>query len=128
MEKVIKELTELVKTLNKLKKLVLAPSYKKGEYDSHSVDCPFVFKHKGKFYMTFVGWDSKGYRTGLAVSSDLLTWKKKKMIMDRGPKGSVTQYNAALTWIMRDNDLFGSGGPSAGRWPLRVPASPVSDR
>ena len=109
MEKVIKELTELVKTPNKLKKLVLAPSYIKGKYDSHAVDCPFVFKHKNKFYMTFVGWDSKGYRTGLAVSSDLLTWEKKKMILGRGPKGSVTEYNAALTWIMRDNDLFGSG-------------------
>jgi predicted GH43/DUF377 family glycosyl hydrolase len=29
------------------------------------------------------------------------------MILDRGPVGSVTEYNAALTWIVRDNELFG---------------------
>ena len=31
------------------------------------------------------------------------------MVIDRGPKGSVTEFNAALTWIVRDNDLFGDG-------------------
>lgn len=103
------KLLDFIRTPNKLKELVLFASYKKGMYDSHAVDCPFVFRHKNKFYMTFVGWDSKGYRTGLAVSSDLKKWKKKKLILDRGPKGSPTEYNAALTWIVRDNDIFGKG-------------------
>lgn len=58
--------------------------------------------------MTFVGWDGIGYRTGLAVSDDLKIWKKRGMIIDRGPAGSVTANNIALTSILRDNELHGS--------------------
>jgi predicted GH43/DUF377 family glycosyl hydrolase len=68
-----------------------------------------VFKHDGRFYMTFVGWDGTGYRTGLAESDDLATWNKRGMIIDRGPVGSVTEFNVAMTSILRDNDLFGPG-------------------
>ena len=61
--------------------------------------------------MTYIGWDSAGYRTGLASSTDpehgLEHWQKEGLILDRGPAGSVTQYNAALTCILRDNELFG---------------------
>ncbi len=97
------------RTPNKHPELVLAPSYRRGEFDSHAVDCPFVFAHAGRFYMIFVGWDSIGYRTGLASSDDLLHWRKEGLLIDRGPKGSTTEFNVALTWIVRDNDLYGSG-------------------
>jgi predicted GH43/DUF377 family glycosyl hydrolase len=99
----------LVRTPRKETRLVLAPSYRKGAYDSHAVDAPFVFGHAGRFWMTHVGWDGMGYRTGLAVSDDLLHWSKEGLILDRGPKGSVTEYNAALTWILRENEVFGGG-------------------
>ncbi len=59
--------------------------------------------------MTYIGWDSIGYRTGLASSDDLVHWKKEGMIIDRGPKGSTTEFNVALTWIVRDDELFGGG-------------------
>jgi len=94
---------------NKYGQLVLKPSYRKKAFDSHAVDCPFVFRHDGKYYMTFVGWDGIGYRTGMAVSDDLASWKKIGMIIDRGPSGSFTEYNIAMTSIIRDNELYGSG-------------------
>jgi predicted GH43/DUF377 family glycosyl hydrolase len=100
---------ERVRTPYKFPELVMKPSYKAGEYDALAVDCPFVFKHKRRFYMTHIGFDGKGYRTGLAWSKDLLKWEKEGMIIDRGPAGSVTEFNAALTWILRDNELFGTG-------------------
>jgi predicted GH43/DUF377 family glycosyl hydrolase len=103
------DLLASLRTPNKLGQLVVAPSYLQGAFDSHAIDCPFVFAHAGRFYMTFVGWDSIGYRTGLAVSDDLLHWHKEGLVIDRGPKGSFTEFNAALTWIVRDNDLFGPG-------------------
>lgn len=109
MDNTFAHLLEQVRTPYKHPKLVLAPSYKKGAYDSHAIDCPFVFEHEGRFYMTHVGWDSIGYRTGLASSNDLIHWQKEGMIIDRGPKGSTTEFNVALTWIVRDNDLFGDG-------------------
>jgi predicted GH43/DUF377 family glycosyl hydrolase len=86
---------------------VLKPSYRRGAFDSHAVDCPFFFRHGDRHYMTYVGWDAVGYRTGLASSIDLLDWHKEGMILDRGPAGSVTEFNAALTCILRDNDLYG---------------------
>ncbi|MEN6357584.1 MAG: hypothetical protein ABFD83_10940 [Armatimonadota bacterium] len=90
-------------------RLVVEPSLVPGRFDSHFVDAPYVFKWGDKYYMTFIGWDSIGYRTGLATSYDLLNWTNEGMIIDRGPAGSPTEYNVALTWILRDNDLFGDG-------------------
>lgn len=87
-------------------RLVLPPSFEKGSFDSHATDCPFVFEHDSRFYMTYVGWDGSGYRTGLASSDDLVSWSKEGMIIDRGPKGSVTEHNVALTSILRRNELF----------------------
>lgn len=98
-------------TPHKIPHLVLEPSYKKGEFDSHTVDCPFPFHHNGRYYMIYIGWDGIGYRTGLAHSDDLIHWTKDGLILDRGPKGSVTEFNAALSNILRDNELFGPGTP-----------------
>jgi hypothetical protein len=44
-------------------KLVLSASPEKSEFDSRSVDCPFVFQNDGLFYMTYIGWDETGYQT-----------------------------------------------------------------
>jgi predicted GH43/DUF377 family glycosyl hydrolase len=96
-----------LRTPFKYDSLVLEPSYKRGAFDSHAVDCPFLFRHGDRYYMTYVGWDTTGYRTGLASSDALLAWRKEGMILDRGPAGSITEFNAALTCIVRDNDLYG---------------------
>ena len=98
-----------LRTPHKTDYLVLRPSYMKGEFDSHAVDCPFPFLHNGSYYMMYVGWDGSGYQTGLAKSDDLEMWQKQGIILGRGKSGSVTQYNAAMTTILRDNDLFGPG-------------------
>ncbi|HEY3340528.1 MAG TPA: hypothetical protein VGK81_00865, partial [Anaerolineae bacterium] len=103
------DLLARLRTPNKQAQLAIAPSYVRGAFDSHAVDCPFVFAYSGRYYMTFVGWDSIGYRTGLATSDDLLHWHKEGLVIDRGGVGSVTEFNVALTWIVRDNDLFGGG-------------------
>lgn len=96
-----------IKTPFKVGRLVYGPSLKSGEFDSHVVDAAFTFRWEDKFYMTFIGWDGIGYRTGLASSDDLVLWTREGLIIDRGPPGSVTRNNAALTWILRDNELYG---------------------
>ena len=98
-----------LRTPHKYPQLVLPPSFKDGEYDALAVDCPFVFRHKRRYYMTHIGFDGVGYRTGIAWSKDLVKWEKEGLILDRGPAGSPTEFNAALTWIVRDNNLFGRG-------------------
>ncbi len=98
-----------IRTASKAPHLVLAPSFRRGAFDSHAVDCPFLFSHAGRTYMTFVGWDGAGYQTGLASSTDMLHWTKEGVIFGRGPRGSVTEHNAALNCILRDNALYGPG-------------------
>lgn len=94
-------------TPHKAGRLVIEPSYMAGSFDSHAVDCPFLFSHEGRYGMIYVGWDGIGYRTGLAFSDDLIRWRRHGLLIDRGPPGSVTEYNIALTSILRDNELHG---------------------
>ncbi len=100
---------EDLKTPYKLNRLVIGPSQKKGAFDEQSADVPFVFRHEGHFYMIYVGFDGVGYQTGLASSSDLTTWQPEGVVLRRQLSSPITRYNAALTWILRDNDIFGSG-------------------
>jgi predicted GH43/DUF377 family glycosyl hydrolase len=60
-------------------------------------------------HMIYVGWDGRGYRTWLATSTDLVNWVKKGILLDRGPQGSFTQHNIAMTLILRENELYGAG-------------------
>ncbi len=100
---------EKIRTPYKHNKLVLVPSLKAGDFDSHLVDVPVPFYHNGRYYMLFAGWDSTGYQTGIAVSDDLVNWRKEGLAAGRGEKGSLTEYNIAVTGILRDNELYGPG-------------------
>lgn len=96
-------------TPHKLDKLVLTASGEQAAFDSISVDCPFIFTHDERFYMTFVGFDGVGYQTGLASSSNLVDWKNEGAILKRDPRSETLKYNVALTWIMRENGLYSPG-------------------
>ncbi len=93
----------------KFGKLVLAASSNPSGFDSRSVDCPFVFHHRGRFWMTYVGFDGIGYQTGLASSADLLAWTKEGCVLRRDPASPITRYNVAMTWIVRQNELRSPG-------------------
>jgi predicted GH43/DUF377 family glycosyl hydrolase len=97
------------RTPYKYGKLVLAASREPGAFDSRSVDCPFVFRHAGRFYMTYVAWDGTGYQTGLASSGDLVSWQKEGCILRRDASSPVTRYNIALNWIVRRNEMQSAG-------------------
>ena len=93
----------------KFGELVLKASLDGGEFDSKSVDCPFVFHHGGQFWMTYVGFDGTGYQTGLASSTDLVNWRKEGCILRRDPSSPITRYNIALNWIVRQNAMRSPG-------------------
>ncbi|WP_282939821.1 hypothetical protein [Paenibacillus sp. RC67] len=44
-------------TPHKLGRPVLSGSGGESSFDSQAVDCPFVFVHKDRFYMMYVGFD-----------------------------------------------------------------------
>ena len=76
-----------------------------GTFDSDLIDNPNVFAIPGDdtyVYMTYVGHDGTGYRTGLARSTDMLHWEKVGKILENGEPGAWDEYNAA-GYIVRDH-------------------------
>ncbi len=94
-------------TPHKLGKPVLTGTGESGTFDSMAVDCPFVFFHQNQFHMLYVGFDGIGYQTGLAVSDDLINWKRKGIILKREAHVNWDRVGAAGTWILKEtNNLF----------------------
>ncbi|WP_435178394.1 hypothetical protein [Actinacidiphila sp. bgisy145] len=90
-------------------RLVVAPSFTEGTFDSHAVDCPFVFSRDGRQGMTYVGWDGVGYQTALAWNDAEHGWGPGRVVLARDASDPLRRYNAALTSIARDNDLWSAG-------------------
>lgn len=97
-----------LRTPHKGSDLVIAPTWRDGDWNSHAVDCPFVFRRAGRLGMTVVGWDGVGYQTGLAWHDDG-GWSAPELVFPRDPNDPHRRYNAALTSILRDNALRGPG-------------------
>jgi predicted GH43/DUF377 family glycosyl hydrolase len=74
-EKVMQDIYQQIKTPFKYG-LVKVP-----EGNSKKMDCPSVFRKGGKWYMTYLIYDGRGYETWLAKSNDLLHWETKGRIM-----------------------------------------------
>ena len=62
----------------------------KGFENVKMTDVPTVFQLPGdkKWYMTFIGFDGKGYQSFIAESNDLLRWTNMHLAMGYGPEGS----------------------------------------
>ena len=90
-------------------RLLIRPSLEAGTFDSHAVDCPFVFSEHGKLGMTYVGWDGIGYQTALTWQLDNGEWSPGEVVFARDETDELRRYNAALTSIVRDNDLWSAG-------------------
>jgi predicted GH43/DUF377 family glycosyl hydrolase len=89
--------------------LILKATGNKGDYDAQSVDDPIVFRANGRFHMLYIGFDGTGYQTGLAASDDLLHWKREALVGPRDSASTYTKYNLAISSILRDKDLHGTG-------------------
>lgn len=89
--------------------LLLQGTGKQSDFDALSVDDPIVFRANDRFYMLYIGFDGTGYQTGLASSDDLLHWKRVALVGPRDPASKYNKYNLALSSILRDKNLHGSG-------------------
>jgi len=107
--RISEEIRAAVRTPIKGDALMLGPSFNPGDFDSHAVDCPFVFSVGGKVGMTIVGWDGVGYQTGLSWLGEDDVWSRPQLVFPRDAGSKHRRYNAALTSILRDNELRGSG-------------------
>ena len=98
---------ESYETPYKLKTPVLEPSGISGEFDTLLVDAPRLFRHHGKIYMMYIGYDGRGYQTALAVTEDMIHWKPLGVILPKGNPGEWDQVGRAGTCIIADTDLYG---------------------
>jgi len=89
--------------------LILKPTTMKGDFDEKSVDDPIVFRANNEFNMLYIGFDGTGYQTGLATSPDLIHWTRKALVGPRDPSSAYTKYNLAISSILRDKQLHGTG-------------------
>ena len=87
---------------------VLTGSGIPGDFRYAAVDCPNVFRHRGRFYMMFVGFDGIGYQTGLTVSDDLVHWEEPRLILARGSHAEWDKVGMAGASLLMDTDLYGS--------------------
>lgn len=97
------------RTPYKYPELVLRATGNKQAFDGLAVDDPIVFRANGRFYMLYIGFDGTGYQTGLATSPDLLHWTRTALVGPRNPTSKYTKYNLALSSILRDKNLHGTG-------------------
>lgn len=76
---------------------------------TRKTDCPTVFRHKNKWYMSYILFDGNGYETWLSQSDDLLHWKtsgrllsfsKDTALWDAGQKAGYV--------VLQDDEWNGS--------------------
>jgi predicted GH43/DUF377 family glycosyl hydrolase len=97
------------RTPHKYHELLLRGTGNPGDFDSKSVDDPIVYRAQDRFYMLYIGFDGNGYQTGLAESIDLLHWRRVALVGPRNPASQWTKYNLAISSILHDKSLRGSG-------------------
>jgi len=97
------------RTPYKFPELILNATGNKQNFDGLTVDDPIVFRANDHFYMLYIGYDGIGYQTGLAASSDLLHWTRVALVGPRDSASKYTKYNLAISSILRDKNLHGTG-------------------
>lgn len=79
--------------------------------NTKKIDCPSIFRKGGKWYMTYIVFDGRGYETWLAKSKDLLRWKKVGRVLSFAGTDSISNwdYNQKAGYIsLQDPEWGGS--------------------
>ncbi len=68
-------------------------------------DVPTVYQIPGsaKWYMTFIGFDGRGYQSFVAESDDLIRWGNYRLAMGFGPKGEFDHGGCVLGAFLYDS-------------------------
>jgi predicted GH43/DUF377 family glycosyl hydrolase len=75
--------------------------------NSYKMDCPSVFRKDGKWFMTYLIYDGRGYETWLAESNDLLHWKYLGKVMSFSKDESHWDVNQKAGYISLQDLTWG---------------------
>jgi predicted GH43/DUF377 family glycosyl hydrolase len=98
---VMNEIYNEIKTPHKYG-LVMVPTD-----NSYKMDCPSVFHKDGKWYMTYLIYDGRGYETWLAESEDLLHWKHLGKVMSFSENTTHWDVNQKAGYIALQDPTWG---------------------
>ncbi|MGH9722499.1 MAG: hypothetical protein ACRD8O_19995 [Bryobacteraceae bacterium] len=103
-----------------------------GEWDSVDVLNPSVVRHEGVLYNFYSGYDGRSWHTGLATSSDGITWRKAGKVLSPDNGGYIASNGSALysrkEWLYwyhsgsRDRPVIGLARSRDGRVWTKAPA------
>jgi len=100
-DNVMQEIYEEIKTPYKYG-LVMVPTN-----NSYKMDCPSVFKKDGKWFMTYLIYDGRGYETWLAESPDLLNWKHLGKVMSFSKDSTEWDVNQKAVYVSLQDPTWG---------------------
>ena len=89
-------------------KPILAPSGIKGEFDCYGADNARIFRHHGKIYLMYIGFDGEGYQTALATTEDMVNFKKLGVILGKDKASKLQKGGRAVSCLLCDVDLYGN--------------------
>lgn len=98
---VMQEIYEEIKTPHKYG-LVIVPTD-----NSYKMDCPSVFRKDGKWYMTYLIFEGRGYETWLAESDNLLDWKHLGKVMSFSKDTTEWDVNQKAGYIALQDPTWG---------------------
>lgn len=75
--------------------------------DSQKVDCPTVFRKDGRWYMTYIVFDGRGYETWLAKSKDLLHWQAMGKILSHSKDTTLWDASQKAGYLSLVNTTWG---------------------
>jgi predicted GH43/DUF377 family glycosyl hydrolase len=107
--------------------VVLAPGGCPEDCDKYGARDVWVFEHNGKFYMHYDAAGETGWLAALAVSHDLVHWKKRGSILQLGAPGSRDSASASYGTTFFDGHswyMFYLGTPHVTPPPDRIPSFP----
>ncbi len=77
------------------------------EDNSYKMDCPSIFKKDGKWFMTYLIFEGRGYETWLAESKDLLHWKHLGKVMSFSKDTTEWDVNQKAGYIALQDPTWG---------------------
>lgn len=100
-KEVMVEIFNEIKTPHKYG-LIMVP-----EDNSYKMDCPSIFKKDGKWFMTYLIFEGRGYETWLAESTDLLNWKHLGKVMSFSKDSTEWDVNQKAGYIALQDPTWG---------------------
>lgn len=99
--KVMLKIYNLIKTPYKYGLVMVPPD------DSKKMDCPSIFRKDGKWIMSYLIYDGRGYETWLAESNDLLHWDIKGRIMSFSSDSARWDWNQKAGYVSLQDYKWG---------------------